>query len=110
MILAVIKAALCAVHGVETIETEVSGFYVADEISGVYRGMMVAIPDTKWKVFRCYTTSEFSDFFQRLSKNVKLSRFRKHPRGPKKKPEKQKSDPKITHVSTAKLIAMINKK
>ncbi len=66
-----IKAALCAVHGVEKIEVEVSGFYVADVISGVYRGMMAAIQNEEWKVFRCYTLSEFSDFLLRLSENVK---------------------------------------
>ncbi len=106
MILAVIKAALCAVHGVEKIEKEVSGFYIADEISGVYRGMMIAIQNEEWKVFRQYTQSEFTEFLLRLSENVKLSAFRKHPRGPKKKPEKRKSDPKTPNVSTAQLIAM----
>ena len=106
MILAVIKAALCAVHGVKKIEAEVSGFYISDEISGVYRGMMIAIPDEKWRVFRQYTQSEFTEFLIRLSENVRLSAFRKHPRGLKKKPKKRKSDPKTPHVSTAKLIAM----
>ena len=109
MISAVIKAALCAVHGVEKIEVEVSEFYVADEISGVYRGMMVAIQNEEWKVFRNYTLSEFSDFLLRLSENVKLARFRKHPRGPEKKPKKRKYDPKTPHASTAKLIAMRKK-
>jgi len=109
MILSVIKAALCAVHGVEKIEAEMSGFYVADEISGVYRGMMVAIPAEEWIIFREYNQSEFTEFLLRLSKNVKLARFRKHPRGPKKKPKKRKSDPKTPHVSTAKLIAMRKK-
>jgi hypothetical protein len=109
MILAVIKAALCAVHGVEKIELEVSGFYIADEISGVYRGMIIALPDAEWKAFRQYTQSEFTEFLLRLSGNVKLSVFRKHPRGPKKKPKKRKSNPKIPHVSTAKLIAMRKK-
>ncbi len=109
MILAVIKAALCAVHGVDKIEKEVSGFYIADEISGVYRGMMIAIPDEEWKVFRNYTLPEFSEILLRLSENVKLSAFRKHPRGPKKKPKKRISDPKTPHVSTAKLIAMRKK-
>jgi len=109
MILAVIKAALCAVHGVKKIEKEVSGFYISDEISGVYRGMMIAIQDEEWKVFRQYTQSEFTELLLRLSKNVKLSAFRKHPRGPKKKPNKRKSDPKTPHVSTAKLIAMRKK-
>jgi len=88
---------------------EVSGFYIADEISGVFRGMMIAIPDKEWKVFRQYTRAEFIQFLIRLSANVKLSVFRKHPRGPKKKPKKRKSDPKTPHVSTAKLIAMRKK-
>ncbi len=109
MILAVIKAAFCAVHGVEKIEKEVSGFYISDEISGVYRGMMIALPDREWRVFRHYTQSEFTEFLLRLSENVKLSAFRKHPRGPKKKPKKRKYDPKTPHVSTAKLIAVRKK-
>ena len=109
MILAVIKAALCAVHGVDKIEAEVSGFYISDEISGVYRGMMIAIPDEERRVFRQYTQSKFTEFLLRLSENVTLSTFRKHPRGPKKKPKKRKSDPETPHVSTAKLIAMRKK-
>jgi len=106
MILAVVKAALAGVHGVEKIEEEVSGFYICDVIAGVYRGMMIALPDEDWKVFRDYLQSEFIALLLRLSENVKISAFRKHPRGPKKKPPKRKSDPKVPHVSTAKLIAM----
>jgi hypothetical protein len=109
MILAVIRAALCSVHGVEKIEEEVSGFYISDEIAGVYRGMMIAIQDEEWAVFRDYSQSKFTELLLRLSENVKLSAFRKHPRGPKKKPPKRKSDPKVPHVSTAKLIAMRKK-
>ncbi|MDM8553448.1 hypothetical protein QUF75_01815 [Desulfococcaceae bacterium HSG7] len=37
---------MCAVHGVEKIEKEMSGFYISDVISGVYRGMMIALPET----------------------------------------------------------------
>ncbi|MBN2528649.1 MAG: hypothetical protein JXR76_19830 [Deltaproteobacteria bacterium] len=41
---AVLKAALSSVNSVEKIENEVSGYYIADEISNVYGGMMIAIP------------------------------------------------------------------
>jgi len=95
MILAVIKASLCAVHGVEKIEEEVSGFYIADEISGVYRGMIIAIPDEEWRVFRHNTQSEFTELLLRLSENVKLSAFRKHPRGPKKNRKNERKTPKL---------------
>jgi len=60
-------------------------------------------------VLRQYTQSEFTELLLRLSENVKLSKLRKHPRGPKKKPKKRKSDPKTPHVSTVKLIAMRKK-
>lgn len=59
MILSVIKAALCNVHGTRRIETELSGYYVADEISGAYRGMMIAIEAEEWYVFRDLSDAQF---------------------------------------------------
>ncbi len=50
-VLSVVKAALRSVHGIEKIETEISGYYLADEIKGTYRGMMIAIPDQQWHLF-----------------------------------------------------------
>jgi len=50
MILSVIKAALCSVYGTKRIENEVSGYYLANEISGTYRGMMIAIPEQEWNI------------------------------------------------------------
>ena len=41
-ILSVVLAALRSVHGMEKIEQEVSSYYLADEIRGTYRGMMIA--------------------------------------------------------------------
>jgi len=105
MILSVIKSALCSVHGTKKIEKEVSGYYLADEISGTYRGMSIAIEADEWVIFRDFTQEELIGFLMVLSKNVKLSAFRKHPRGPKKPVKKRKSDPKHPHVSTAKILA-----
>ena len=51
-ILAIIKGALASVHGVETMEETVSDFYVVDELQGVYRGMMIAIPPKHWQSFQ----------------------------------------------------------
>ena len=105
MILSVIKAALASVHGTETIENEVSGYYLADEISGTYRGMMIAIPDEDWTFFRQMTPAEFVKVLKKLSSKVKLSAFRKHPRGPKKPAPKRKRSKRTPHVSTAKILA-----
>jgi len=103
--LSIIKAALSSVYGAETIEKKVSGYYIADEISGTYRGMMIAIAEEEWIVFRQYTQAELVKLLKQLATNVKLSAFRKHPRGPKKPAPKRISDPKHPHVSTARLIA-----
>jgi len=105
MIVSVIKAALSSIHGTKIIEEQVSGYYLADEISGTYRGMMIAIEDEQWEIFRELTQTELIRVLRKLAKKVKLSAFRKHPRGPKKPVAKRKRDPKTPHVSTAKLIA-----
>ncbi len=104
MILAIIKAALSSVYGADKIDNELSGYYLADEFRAIYPGMMIALPDDKWFVFRQYTQTELVGFLKQLAKNVKLSRFRKHPRGPKKPIAKRKYDPKHPHVSTARLL------
>lgn len=103
--LSIIKGALSSVYGAETIEKKVSGYYIANEISGIYRGMMIAIAEEEWVVFRQYTQAELVKLLKQLATNVRLSAFRKHPRGPKKPAPKRISDPKHPHVSTARLIA-----
>jgi IS4 transposase len=105
MILKVIKAALAGIHGTKVIEEQLSGYYLADEISGTYRGMMIAIEAEEWEIFRELSHAELIQVLRKLGKKVKLSKFRKHPRGPKKLVAKRKSDPKTPHVSTARLIA-----
>jgi IS4 transposase len=110
MILSVIKAALSSAYGAETVDNKVSGYYLADEISGTYRGMVIAIGDEEWVEFRNFSQSEFVMILKQLAKKVKLSRFRKHPRGPKKPAPKRKFDPKHPHVSTARLLASRKKR
>ena len=102
--MAVLKAALRGVHGVKKIEANFSGYYLADELSGVYQGMMIAIPAPQWIVFQQLTQRQLINTLLRLAGNVKLSRFQKHPRGPKKPATKRRSDRNTPHVSTAKLL------
>ena len=109
-VLSIIKAALAAVHGLDKIENEVSGYYVTDEISGVYRGMMIAIPEEQWIVFRHLPLTQVVELLKRLAANVKLSAFRKHPRGPKKPTPKRQGNKNTPHVSTYKLLSKRNEK
>ena len=105
IIMSVIKSALGSVHGVDVIENQVSGYYVADEISATYRGMMIAIDDAHWVIFQQMTPIKLARVLKELATNVKLSAFRKHPRGPKKPRPKRKSCKNTPHVSTAKILA-----
>jgi len=101
----VIKAALRSEHGRQQINDEVSSYYLSLEIGRTYDGMMVAIPAPHWTFFRELTAREFADALRELAFSVQLSRYQKHPRGPKKKPPERAPYQNGQHVSTAKLIA-----
>lgn len=104
-VMSVIKAALRSVHGADVVEQDVSGYYVADELSAVYQGMMIAIPEKHWQIFARMKPREFADTLRILASKVNLRRFKKHPRGPKKPQPKRVYDKKHPHVSTFRLIA-----
>ena len=104
-VLSTLKAALRSVHGEEVVAKEVSGFYVADEIQMTHRGMMIAIPEDEWVVFHDLTAPELAGVLVQLAEGVRLPKFKKHPRGPKKPKPKKQSGAKIKHVATAKILA-----
>ena len=104
-VMSVIKAALRSVHGADVVEQDVSGYYVADELSAVSQGMMIAIPEKHWQIFGRMKPREFADTLRVLASKVNLRRFQKHPRGPKKPQPKRTHDKKHPHVSTFRLIA-----
>lgn len=82
----VIKAALRAVHGHETVEQKVSGYYLSLELTATYAGMMIAIPAARWRAFRTLKPVELAQILRRLAANVNLRRYQKHPRGPRNRP------------------------
>ncbi len=100
-----IKAALRSTHGRKAVNEEVSGYYLSLEISRTYDGMMITIPAPYWAYFRELSAQEFAGALRELASSVNLSKYQKHPRGPKKKPPKRTPYQNGKHVSTAKLIA-----
>jgi hypothetical protein len=103
-VLRVVQCALAAVHGQEKIDCEFSSYYLADELSGTWRGMMIAIPEAYWERYRTLSPEELASNLMTLAAKVKLSAFRKHRRGPKKPPPKRASAKGKPHVSTAKIL------
>ena len=106
--LAVLKAALRVEHGSAVVDDELSGYYMTDEISATYRGMMIAIPDEAWLIFRTLDVPTFSAWLLAMASKVRLEPLRKHRRGPKKPRTPRLYDPKRPHFATAKVLARKN--
>jgi IS4 transposase len=104
-ILSVVRTALAAAHGKECLE-EISAYYVADEIHGMMRGMLVAIDDAQWqRQFGQLTPRQMANLLIQLARQVNLVCFKKHRRGPKKPQPKRTKYKDQPHVSTARVLA-----
>jgi IS4 transposase len=102
-VLSVVRTALAAAHG-EAVE-DISAYYLADEIRGMTRGMMVAIPEESWqRQFGQKTAHQMANLLLRLAKRVDLECFRKHRRGPKKPRAPRLRFKRKPHVSTARIL------
>ena len=108
-VMAVVKAGMRAVHGEEKIANEVSGYYIAGEIGRTHEGMAVAILPQEWEVFQTMKSEAFIAIFLRMAGNVKIEKYKKHKRGPKKALPKRAASQGKPHVSTAKLLKEIKK-
>jgi hypothetical protein len=100
---AVLKAALRAAHGEGEAE-KLSAYYLALEVREAYAGMMVAIPAEHWVVFARLGDEEVAGLLRELAGKLVLVRYRKHPRGPKKKPPERRRYKNGEHVATSKVL------
>lgn len=104
-VLATFRAALIATHGADKVAQEVSTYYMADELSGTYRGMLIALPPDKWKDLATWEVKTMANWLLSLARDADLKRYRKHPRGPKKPKPRRTRFAQKKHISTAKLLA-----
>jgi hypothetical protein len=103
-LLSVVKAALRAAHGAAKVQEEVSGYYLADEVAGTWRGMMIVLPADFWQHrFGTLSAQQIAAFLVETAKHVQLSHFKKHPRGPKRTPPVMNQHLR-NGVSTAKIL------
>jgi IS4 transposase len=104
-VLATVKGALRSVHGIEKVEEEVSEHHLARDVASKYAGMMVALPPEEWKPLAKLTTAEFAKWLLDLARRVKLERYRKASRGPKKPRPRRTRFAKSKHIATSRLLA-----
>jgi Transposase DDE domain len=104
---AVLKAALRAAHGEEK-ASALSAYYLTGEIRETYEGMMIAIPAVEWLVFADLKERDMAKLLRDLAAKMVLARYRKHPRGRKKKTPTRRRYRNGEHVATSKLLAERN--
>ena len=104
-VLAAVKATLRATHKKVALDEVLSDFYVAEELAGTYRGMMIALPETEWTHLAEQSDRDFVGWLTGLAKRVRLDRYPKSPRGPKKPRSRRTRYPKAKHIATARLMA-----
>lgn len=102
---ALLKAALRAAHGEEVVRQQLSAYYLMLEIRQTYAGMMVALPPACWSVFGEFSDAELAWVLREIAHHVRLHRYRKTPRGPKKPRPRRRPCKSGEHVSTARIIA-----
>jgi DDE family transposase len=100
----VLKAALRAEHGAARVQQDVSGYYLNLEIRGTYEGMMIAIPEEHWHIFRTLSVTEMASVLKELASHLEFARYQKHPRGPKKPAPKKTAYVNGGHISTFKIL------
>jgi hypothetical protein len=100
---AVLKASLRATQGADKVQEEVSGYYLALEIQQTYDGMAVAIGPEHWEPLRGLPAADMATWLKEVASGINLLRYKKHPRGPKKK-QPARTHKNGSHVSTAKLL------
>lgn len=100
-----IKAAMSVPFGWPKIESDVSGYYLSLEIARTTPGMLIALPEKTWKPFRDLSAKQLAVTLVELAQHVRLPKYQKHPRGPKKPKPKKLSGAKIKHVATARILA-----
>lgn len=102
---AVVKAALRSAHGAKAVDEKLSDYHLVHDVVMTTVGMSIAVEPKAWSQYAMLSLVELAAELVRLAKGVKLSRYPKKRRGPKKPPPKRTSGRKRPHVSTARILA-----
>ena len=76
-IYAVVMASLRSAHTDTNIKEEVSEYYTAQEISGVYEGMIIAADYKEWDIFRNIRCAEMTVLLMLLARQINLRHLKK---------------------------------
>src|SRR6185503_15848885 len=103
-LLSTTRSALRAAFGAEKVDEEVSSYYIANEARVMCEGLDVATDPKDWTSFQVMSAEGVAEELVKLARNVRLSAFKRHKRGPKKPVPKRTKHTDTPHVSTARLL------
>lgn len=104
-VLSFLEVAIRSAHRRQLDDASLSKYYLADEISGVYRGMMIAIPAEHWTAeYAKLSDEQFAAAMLKVAKRVSIRQFLKNPLSETKPPPKRQRGTRGNHVSTFKLL------
>jgi hypothetical protein len=103
-VLAVVRGSLRKAHGIE-VESEISGYYLADEVAGDYRTVMKYLPPEQWQGWRELNATQMVRLLTVIAQSVNMAALKRNRRAPKKPPEvKPTYNRKHKHYSSARLL------
>jgi len=88
----------------EPVSQTISTYYVGHEIAATFLALLLLTDAQDWRFLAKQAPAEFARWLRDVAAQVKLAKYRKHPRGPKKPRPKTPHDPKHPHVSTQRLL------
>lgn len=82
--LAVIRAALRRTYDAHTIDTQVPGYYLVNEMARVTGSLETLVTPEEWAMFHTLTPQAMANWLLTTAHHVQLGKYRKHSRGTKK--------------------------
>ena len=105
-VLALISRAITVQHQLDTTKIEISPYYLADEIQGTYRGMMLMTEPSQWQPYEQLSARALAKTLLRIAAHANPAALRSHPRGPKVRAKRAyvSRGEAQRHVATARVL------
>ena len=84
--------------------TDVSYYYLADEIDRYYFAMEELVDASQWRIFGTMSLAAFKRFMKKTAQGAQLRKYRKHVRGPTKNPTGPRKFTGARHVATQTIL------
>jgi hypothetical protein len=110
--LQIIWASFFATHDDQEVQN-LSNLYISQEIASATPGMLIVLDDEQWNSLIPATQQQVAKLLRQIAQETSVSDYRKSIRKPKaktprKKKPKKRRNAKHSHVSTAKIIGLVD--